>query len=208
MNQEAKITRKEQEKEARKHDILEIAAGIFSEKGFHNTTMDDIAERVGLAKGTIYLYYENKDNLFLSILMSKSQALYSQLESAIAEEQEFLPCCRRFVESFLMFFHENEDFMRLIQSDKRRISPEKHYQFHDYTQQAFNSLFGMTVRLIELGQKQKILRKTKSLDMAKALIGVLYSFSFHHVFLGDETSIMKDADLIVDLFVHGASVKQ
>jgi AcrR family transcriptional regulator len=208
LNQEARITRKEQEKENRKHDILEIAAKIFSEKGFHNTTMDDIAERVGLAKGTIYLYYENKENLFFSILMNKARALHDRLESAINEEPEFYPCFKRFVESFLMFFHENEDFMRIIQSDKGRISPEKHYEFHDYSQQELISLFGLHQKLIELGQKQNILRKGKTIALAKTLMGTLYAYSFHHVFMGVESSITQDADQIADLFIHGAAVKK
>ena len=71
MAEDVKMNRKEMEKEARKKDILDAAARLFSEKGFHEVKVDDIAEKVGLSKGTIYLYYENKDR---SAGRSKSHA--------------------------------------------------------------------------------------------------------------------------------------
>ena len=52
----------------KKNNIIKIAANLFSQKSFHDVTMDEIAEKVGVAKGTIYLYFSSKDNLYLEIL--------------------------------------------------------------------------------------------------------------------------------------------
>jgi AcrR family transcriptional regulator len=47
--------------------ILETAIGIFASKGYHNTTMQDIADALSIAKGTIYEYFPNKEDLFLAV---------------------------------------------------------------------------------------------------------------------------------------------
>ena len=53
---------------ARKKQILDAAAGVFAEKGFHPTTIKAIAKAAGVADGTIYIYFENKTALLLGIL--------------------------------------------------------------------------------------------------------------------------------------------
>lgn len=59
--------RKEREKEQRKQTIVDAAEKIFFSKGIDNATMDDVAEKAELSKGTLYLYFKNKDELFWAI---------------------------------------------------------------------------------------------------------------------------------------------
>jgi AcrR family transcriptional regulator len=47
--------------------ILETAIGIFASKGYHATTMQDVADALSIAKGTIYEYFPNKEDLFLAV---------------------------------------------------------------------------------------------------------------------------------------------
>lgn len=63
------VERKEREKEARRNQILDAAESIFQAKGLSQATMDDIAKEAELAKGTIYLYYKNKDELQVGLVM-------------------------------------------------------------------------------------------------------------------------------------------
>jgi AcrR family transcriptional regulator len=64
----AQTARWKRRKEARPQEILEAALGVFAEKGFARTRMDDIAARAGVTKGTIYLYFENKEAVFRSLV--------------------------------------------------------------------------------------------------------------------------------------------
>jgi AcrR family transcriptional regulator len=52
----------------RKTQIINAAEGVFTEKGFDQARMDDIAEETGLSKGTLYLYFKSKDELIIAIL--------------------------------------------------------------------------------------------------------------------------------------------
>jgi AcrR family transcriptional regulator len=62
------IKRKEREKEARRQAILEAAARVFSRKTFYEATLDEIASEAELAKGTLYNYYKDKQDIFLSLI--------------------------------------------------------------------------------------------------------------------------------------------
>jgi TetR/AcrR family fatty acid metabolism transcriptional regulator len=65
---------------ARKNQILEAAAKVFAQKGFHPTTIKDIAREAGLADGTIYIYFENKIALLFGILDRMREAVMLQAE--------------------------------------------------------------------------------------------------------------------------------
>ena len=60
---------KEREREQRCNDILDVAMKLFYEKGYDAVSMSDIAEKVGLKKPTLYLYFKNKDALFFAIVL-------------------------------------------------------------------------------------------------------------------------------------------
>lgn len=81
------MSRKEREKLQKRNEILMAALRLFAEKGFENTTMDEIAESAEFGKGTIYNYFENKSDIYKGILDKTTD---EQLESLrlIAESTE------------------------------------------------------------------------------------------------------------------------
>ncbi|WP_414468251.1 TetR/AcrR family transcriptional regulator [Methanobacterium sp. ACI-7] len=67
--------RKEREKERRRRDILDTAEILFFQKGFENVTMADIANEIELARSTLYLYFKNKEEIYLAIAIRGSKIL-------------------------------------------------------------------------------------------------------------------------------------
>lgn len=65
----------------RKNQIISAAEGVFTEKGFDQARMDDIAEETGLSKGTLYLYFKSKDDLIIAILDRMFQREFRQLQN-------------------------------------------------------------------------------------------------------------------------------
>ncbi len=72
----------------RKTQILNAAEEVFTKKGFDNARMDDIAEKTGLSKGTLYIYFKSKDDLILSILDRMFQLEFRQLDALQLDEGE------------------------------------------------------------------------------------------------------------------------
>ena len=71
--------------EARRNQILDAAAAVFAEKGFHRTTTKDIASRAGIAEGTIYNYFDSKDDLLISMMsrLAELETLDDELTEAL-----------------------------------------------------------------------------------------------------------------------------
>ncbi|HYM19510.1 MAG TPA: TetR/AcrR family transcriptional regulator [Candidatus Kapabacteria bacterium] len=76
------VERKEREREARREQILSAAQTVFERGGLGQSSMDEIAKEAELAKGTIYLYYKNKDELIVGLILRGFEKLY---ELMIAE---------------------------------------------------------------------------------------------------------------------------
>lgn len=76
----------EQMREATRHRIMHKAAGEFARMGFDQTNIATIAEQTGISKGTIYLYFENKHELFISMLRNIAQEHMLTIRAALAVE--------------------------------------------------------------------------------------------------------------------------
>jgi len=66
--------------------ILEAGEKLFAKKGFYPTTMEEVARAAGLAKGTIYLHFDDKRNLFFSIIEKKLDILLEKIEKEMRKD--------------------------------------------------------------------------------------------------------------------------
>ena len=78
--------RKEREKERRREEILDAAQRVFVEKGLTTATVDDIAMAAELSKGTLYLYFESKEDIYVALMMRGLRLLYSVFNEIISGE--------------------------------------------------------------------------------------------------------------------------
>ena len=76
--------------EQRRAEILEAALALFSSKGFHDTTMEEVANAAGVAKGTIYLYFQSKEHLLLALKRDFMQGLTDAVANIVADAIEQL----------------------------------------------------------------------------------------------------------------------
>jgi AcrR family transcriptional regulator len=74
----------DEDKSQRRDQIMAAAKGAFARKGFHATTIADIAKRAGLAYGSVYWYFDSKDELFHALMAAEEGALRDHLASALA----------------------------------------------------------------------------------------------------------------------------
>ncbi len=77
--------RKQREKEQRRTEIVDAAEKLFYKKGFDNVTMDEIADAVEFSKGSLYLYFKNKDSLFFAIVARMHREYFRQFRKLLDE---------------------------------------------------------------------------------------------------------------------------
>jgi AcrR family transcriptional regulator len=78
--------RKEKEKAARRADIVNAAERLFASKGYDGVVMDDVANEAQLAKGTLYLYFNNKESLYLTVAVRGAALLREAMARGVARE--------------------------------------------------------------------------------------------------------------------------
>ncbi|GHO84125.1 TetR/AcrR family transcriptional regulator [Dictyobacter formicarum] len=74
---------KEKQRQEREALILKVAEDVFLERGYHDTSMDEIASRVGIAKGTVYLHFPGKDDLVIAIFERDMQEILRQMDVSL-----------------------------------------------------------------------------------------------------------------------------
>lgn len=82
------LERKEREKLTRKIEIVKAAERVFFEKGFENSTMDDIAKEAEFTKKTLYSYFKSKDELYFEIMLGAFNVLNELLDKTLKENNE------------------------------------------------------------------------------------------------------------------------
>ncbi len=87
-------------KEQAKERIAEAGYQVFSQKGFHDTTMDDIAERIGVSKAALYQYFKSKEDLYSAILTARFQSMADMLSSTLTGGS-FEECCQEFLDGLI-----------------------------------------------------------------------------------------------------------
>lgn len=87
MSQSTKEPRWERRKDARPQELLAAALDLFVERGFAATRLEDVAKRAGVSKGTLYLYFENKESLFKSVVRTNMLPLLEEAEVMVDQYQ-------------------------------------------------------------------------------------------------------------------------
>jgi AcrR family transcriptional regulator len=110
------VTRKLTERgRQRRRQILDVAAGLFAERGYHPTSVADIVDTLGVGKGVFYWYFESKDDLFLEILASSSQDLRRRQQAAIGDEPDPLRRIELGIRASLAWFRDHRRLINLQQ---------------------------------------------------------------------------------------------
>ncbi len=107
--------RKKREKEQRNKDILDAAERLFFSRGYEDVSMDQIAREVELNKATIYLYVENKETLFASIVLRGVQILQEKYRECMEKQVPGIVKVTLMGQAYYQFSQEYPDYQRMIQ---------------------------------------------------------------------------------------------
>jgi len=102
-------------------EVLDAARALFFERGYRGTTILQIAERAGYSKRSVYLDYQNKDELFMSVCVEGGQLLLDQLRDVPADDLDVEICVDRFLDVYVRFSEDHREYFRMIFSE---ASPE------------------------------------------------------------------------------------
>jgi AcrR family transcriptional regulator len=164
--------RRAREKLRRRRSILDAARSVFFESGFQLATVDDVAARAEVSKGTVYLYFESKETILAHLLLEGLDDLIAVLEEAYAPERDITPGerLRRLAMGYLNFFQTNPHYFRLIMAfDRGRF--QESVPIEVYEQVLARSLRGFhwVVQAVQQGVNQGIFHVAEPRQAAAAV---------------------------------------
>ncbi len=113
--------RREEERARRRQDILDAARSVFAGQGFRRATVDAVAQRARVAKGTVYLYFESKEAILAGLVLQALGELTARLRAASDGQGALAPDERlcAMVDAYLNFALDAPDYFRLLNAFDR-----------------------------------------------------------------------------------------
>jgi AcrR family transcriptional regulator len=106
--------RRQREKEQRRNDIVDAAERIFFSQGMENATMDDVAEEAELSKGTLYIYFKSKEDLYLAITKRGLDILTKMFEKASAKASKGIEKIYAIGQAYRDFSKKHTDYFQAM----------------------------------------------------------------------------------------------
>ncbi len=143
-------------REAKKEIIIESAVKVFSQKGYHNTHMGEIAAEAGIGKATIYEYFDSKLHLFQEML-EKSMEKYDQcLSKSGTEHYSAKETIASFLEAHISFCRENKNLTRIVFWDSEILDEELKDWLYNMRIDKEKRLMELAERWIASGEIRKV----------------------------------------------------
>lgn len=164
----------------RRDTILAAALDEFSARGFEATRLDDVAKRAGIAKGTIYLYFRDKETLFQELVRAMLAPLIAGIEAMGAADLPMNLLAERFVDLFVREIYETrrQDVIRLMVSEGRRFPKLAEFYYREVLSRIFDAIRALLKRAVARGEAPAALIEFPQLIAAPGLVAIIWSGLF------------------------------
>ncbi|HDG98572.1 MAG: TetR family transcriptional regulator [Deltaproteobacteria bacterium] len=185
--------------------IIEAATKVFAEKGFFQSRVADIAREAGVADGTIYIYFENKDDILISLFEEQMSLVLENMEAQLSTVDDPAEKLRIFALTHLKLVEENQSMAEIIQVELRQSSKF----IKEYKNQQFARYLDIIAGIIREGQEKGVFRADIVPGIAKrAFFGALDEMSRFWVLSSRKDYDIKTAALqISQYFLEGMKVR-
>lgn len=179
---------------AKREAILAAALEEFSAAGFAAARLDDVARRAGVAKGTIYLYFRDKETLFQELVRSMISPLVSVVESAPMAELPFPVLAERIVDLFVreVYGTRRRDIIRLMIAEGPRFPKLAEFYYREVVERIIVAMRALLARAVERGEVQHAaLARFPQLLLAPGLVAIIWSGLFERFSPLDVEALMR-----------------
>ncbi len=169
-------------REQMRETILQKSLLYFARNGFAGTKISDLSRNIGIAQGTIYVYFESKEELFREILkIADGSETLKRMKLLVKMSVSAKKKIRMLSENVMNRLETDENFAAMIALNTQMLlEKNKEYSSEDTTYQT--QLYQYTAKIIEQGQKEKSMVDGSSMKLADYYWGVVYLYSLKRLF--------------------------
>jgi TetR/AcrR family fatty acid metabolism transcriptional regulator len=191
---------KQPEKNHKYHQILEAAVKVFARQGFHQSTVAQIAKEAGVADGTIYLYFKNKDDILVQFFSYRTKQVFESFRGEVDRAETSSDKLRNLVRRHLAEFQRDRDGAVVYQVETHQSSRLAEAQIREMSQM-YRDLIS---EIVEQGQQEGTIRKELYVGLVKRfVIGAVDEVINTWLHSNEEYDLVSMADPLVELFIKG-----
>jgi TetR/AcrR family transcriptional regulator, fatty acid metabolism regulator protein len=180
--------------------IIEAAVRVFARKGYFSSRVSDIAREAGIAAGTIYLYFDTKEAVLITLFREKMAAFVAALRKAITDEPDAVAKVRRLVHLHFHMLEQNPELAGVVQVELRQGQKF----FRGPATQEIAGYFALIASLLEEGVAAGRFRADLPVKVAtKMLFGAMDQMATSWVLGKRGYRLVDTADTVADLFLQG-----
>lgn len=196
--------RKERERQRHREEIIEAAVTVFSEKGFHRTTVEDIAGEAEFSVGTLYNFFKNKEELYQLMIEFRFQQMSDEVMAALDQATDPLDFLRRYMQIRIDLCYKYEAFVRLYTRERMgdRFADTDLWKTKVAT--LYEQFRARLTANFQQGIEQGYFRGDISpADMVSALEGLSDGFMFDWMAYPESFSYAEKPGIMFELFLGG-----
>ena len=155
----------------KKELILEAALKVFSEKGFHNAKVEEIAATAGIGKGTVYEYFRSKKDLFQEIFLTFMEKNMQLIKKEISANLQPKDALIRILETQFKFVLKNKDIAKLMMNEHQEIDKDFKVKIMILNKQKV----ALISNYVEKGIVQGVFRQVNPVLVAMVIEGMVHA---------------------------------
>lgn len=172
--------RRLQHQDLSRSQLLDAAEEVFGDKGFHETTLREVAELAEFSVGSVYSFFQNKDDLFVNVFLRRGAEFLPGMEQAVAAGESPLEQLHRLVDFEVGFFRRHKHFGRLyLRSSAIAAIPPSPIKLGGALRGNFNRAMDIQADVFARGQERGELRDGDPQVLARLLSGLVVTFQLH-----------------------------
>ena len=187
------------------HQILEAAVKIFAEQGFFHSTVAQIAKEAGVADGTIYLYFKNKDDILIQFFEYKTRQVFERFRHAVNRADTAEKKLRNLVHTHLAEFQKDINMAIVYQAETHQ-----HRRLAQAVIKEMSKMYREIIAdVVEIGQQQGHIRRNLYVGLVmRFVIGAVDEVINAWIHAQGSYDLVSMADPLVDLFISGIGVAE
>jgi len=202
--QKQTLSRRERDKLRQRRVILAAALKLFSEKGFHNVAMHEIAKEAEYAVGTLYKFFKNKKDLYNALLIETSDRFHETLTKAVQDAEGEIEKLRSYVKAHNTVFRNNIAVIRLYFAETREANFNIKAGLDKEIRERYGRFMHSLAEIFENGmQKKRFQRIAEPYHLAVALDGLCNSFLILWMESPEQYPYPEDPDVILNILFKG-----
>ncbi|HEX7504425.1 MAG TPA: TetR/AcrR family transcriptional regulator [Syntrophales bacterium] len=205
MKTDGKLHRREKEFRFRRAEILEQAEKLFASKGFHETTMAQIAGASGFSTGSLYHFFSGKEELYSVMVLEKVHLMYAEILDAVNRQQTIQGRIKALVSSHFEYVEHHIDFYRVLVGHESGLRSEGLKKLRERIVAEHLKHVVYIEDLLKEGIRKKVLRTLDTKSLANALMGIISYSKFFWIMTSPETSLSGKVEDVLDVFLKGAA---